>query len=631
MIILNKINKTYQKDVVLKDFNYIFENHGFYLLFGPSGCGKTTLLNLIAGILNADSGSIQYPFEDSVMNHMAYIMQDSYFIDYLTMEENLQLTCKEQSDIELLAEKFNVLDKLKQLPEQLSGGEKQRFSILQALLTQKNIILLDEPTASLDKENKKVIFEILKQLKRNILIICVSHDVCAKEYCDYIIDFHKLEKYQATILDMTIEKENSVKPFIRKKIFPYVSLQKRKKERYSLFLFSIILIIGFLIVSFSLNPNEKLMEMLGDTYHSNYAVAYVPIDEVSNIKNQYKSIVDTVYPLNYGAKYFEDEQKDGNSAIVEVPQYAHSLTFETLPLSGFYYHDHIVAGSYFTKKNEIMLGIHYAKSLNENFEQLIGTEIKLPMPNGVEKFKVAGVFKEFGKNENYYLQTAYSIQNINDNIFFNEEYTNQYLYDDKMSSYEIQGASKGKSKMIIYFDSFSNMMDFYEKNEVYEINDAEHIYVVPISDRFQDIMSTFRSISIILVPTSLVAILFSSLFYVFSRKQYFINSLRNICVYQYYGYSWNVVVRAQIVYILREIVGSVSIGVVMSMFTAFILNQINKIFHFFPFYPFTMNLIPIVLTAIVIVCFVTSILMLNFKAINKTRWYDLLKVRRDLL
>lgn len=628
MIILQHIFKSYQKDLVINDFNYRFEDHGFYLLFGPSGCGKTTLLNILAGILKPDSGDIQYAFDHSnLMDHMAYIMQDSYFVDYLTMRENLLITCENEEEMKERAKSFQIDDKLEHLPEQLSGGEKQRFSILQALLSKKKVIILDEPTAGLDKENKEVVFEMLRDLKEQVLIICVSHDACAKEYCDEVIDFTNPTKYLLPIQDKILKQDKEMnQPYIKKDLYQMIRLQKRKKEKYSLILFSVILMLGLLIVAFSFRPNDKLIDMLGDSYHYNYAVAYVPSQHVSDLKTEYKGVLDIVYPISYGIKYFEDESQDGNSAEVSVPDYAHSMTYETLPIQGFFYHNHIAAGQYVQKKDEIMLGNEYAKTLNPDVNQLIGTTVKIPMPNGIEEFRVAGVFSEFGKEERYYLQAAHDVDRLNHNIFFNNSYSNQYIYDNKNSTYEDIGMYAGKSKVVIYFDSFSNLMNFYET-----VEGSSGIVVVPISESFQVIMSNFNFISVILLPTSLVSVLFSALFYIFSRKQYVINSMKNICVYQYYGYTWEKIITNQVKYIFKEVVGCVGISLFGSLVIACCINECNKAFHIVPYYPFSIQLLPLLLIVIVVSIFIFSVVVLNFKMMKKNSWYDVLKERRDLI
>ena len=101
LIVLEHIEKSFDEQQVLSDFSYTFKDKGSYLIYGPSGCGKTTLINIIAGIETIDHG--RYTINgDTITNatrrnslflSMSYITQDSYFIDYLTVQENLELSC----------------------------------------------------------------------------------------------------------------------------------------------------------------------------------------------------------------------------------------------------------------------------------------------------------------------------------------------------------------------------------------------------------------------------------------------------------------------------------------------------------------------------------------------------------
>ena len=162
---------------------------------GPSGSGKSTFLHLAAGLLDADSGSIEIGGEDILKmgdaaatkfrrRRIGVVFQAYNLLETLDVEENIALTAKLDSksvDKERLAD---LLAKLglggceKKFPSQLSGGERQRVAIARALYSDPEVILADEPTGNLDVEQSKAICALLKELnlKEKCSILLVTHD-----------------------------------------------------------------------------------------------------------------------------------------------------------------------------------------------------------------------------------------------------------------------------------------------------------------------------------------------------------------------------------------------------------------------------------------------------------------------
>ena len=243
IIRLNNISKSFGDQKILNDFSYSFKNNGLYLLYGPSGSGKTTLLNIIMG-LTSFKGSLDIynnSYIDSVDNTFAkkaisYITQNSYFINYLTVFDNLRL-CQDNSKIIYdYLDKFSLLNKKDSYPNELSGGEKERVSIISALLQNKKILILDEPTASLDKKNRDIVFKLLSELKKDILIICATHDNDLKNICDEVIDFESLKSKKSTSKMLTYENKNARQANLIK--FMLKSLTYKNRERKSGFFFT---------------------------------------------------------------------------------------------------------------------------------------------------------------------------------------------------------------------------------------------------------------------------------------------------------------------------------------------------------------------------------------------------------
>ena len=176
-------------------------------LMGPSGCGKSTLLKVLLGLYTYKNGKICFNgqkmrTEDIVSSRkrIAYISQDSVFFKG-TIKENLFLGTKgSMKAVEELSEKFDLYEEIKELPNtwntllnsgttNLSVGQKKRLDLVRAFLREKDIIILDEPTSALDMQRRKKLFEYLESIKRDKIIIVVTHNVDEREYFDKIMFF----------------------------------------------------------------------------------------------------------------------------------------------------------------------------------------------------------------------------------------------------------------------------------------------------------------------------------------------------------------------------------------------------------------------------------------------------------
>ena len=210
MIELRNISKIYKTAnykiiaVSIENLNFFYSK--FYAIVGPSGSGKSTLLHLIAGLDRPDNGviivnnkNITELKNDELSKfrneNIGIIFQKDNLIKELTIIENLRiiLDLNNKSEnykmITTLLEDFKILAAADKFPNELSGGERQRISIIRALILQPKIIIADEPTANLDSENAKYIFQLLKNIvKDNSLVIAATHDLIIKNYCDEIIN-----------------------------------------------------------------------------------------------------------------------------------------------------------------------------------------------------------------------------------------------------------------------------------------------------------------------------------------------------------------------------------------------------------------------------------------------------------
>jgi len=158
---------------------------GVYCITGPSGCGKTTLLNMIAGVLEPDSGTVV--FEDSEKGPVSYLFQEPRLLPWRTVLENCTLVCDDSERALHFLELAGLSDKAGRFPSELSGGERQRAAFARAFCYKSNVILMDEPFQNLDAELKRnlasVFFSMLAKDSRTV--VWASHDlelarICAK-------------------------------------------------------------------------------------------------------------------------------------------------------------------------------------------------------------------------------------------------------------------------------------------------------------------------------------------------------------------------------------------------------------------------------------------------------------------
>ena len=166
--------------------NFSFSGRGLLVFSGESGCGKTTLLNTIAGYLHPMSGSVELALKE--VHSIAYLPQKAW-IKNATVRENLSVTAAFASDEDMLRvlERLELSDELLthhngldtvigEHGQGLSGGQMQRIALARVLLNPPELILLDEPTASLDLKSRLVITGVLDELKSRALVVVATHD-----------------------------------------------------------------------------------------------------------------------------------------------------------------------------------------------------------------------------------------------------------------------------------------------------------------------------------------------------------------------------------------------------------------------------------------------------------------------
>ncbi|QQM98246.1 ABC transporter ATP-binding protein [Staphylococcus pseudintermedius] len=176
-------------------------------IVGPSGSGKSTFLTMAGALQKPTSGDIiigtqkitdlsQKALARVRIQQIGFILQTSNLVPFLTVKQQFQLLKKPkkdvmaQQDFDALIQQLGLESVMNQLPSEISGGQKQRVAIAKAIYTNPDIILADEPTASLDTENAMSVMEILKNesKRRNKMCMIVTHDERLTAYCDKVFE-----------------------------------------------------------------------------------------------------------------------------------------------------------------------------------------------------------------------------------------------------------------------------------------------------------------------------------------------------------------------------------------------------------------------------------------------------------
>ncbi|WP_342566742.1 ABC transporter ATP-binding protein [Psychrobacillus sp. FSL K6-4046] len=210
-LVLNNVTKSFKEGDstvdALKNVSLTVAPGDFIAIIGPSGSGKSTLLSIAGALLQPTKGEVlvggtnvgnmkEKDLSAFRLTDIGFVLQTSNLIPYLNVLDQLLLVCKmkgkvtpaEKAFAKELLNDLGLGSKLSKFPNELSGGERQRVAIARSFVNNSNIILADEPTASLDSNRA---FEVVKQIRkevkeRNKAAVMVTHDERMLEFCDKV-------------------------------------------------------------------------------------------------------------------------------------------------------------------------------------------------------------------------------------------------------------------------------------------------------------------------------------------------------------------------------------------------------------------------------------------------------------
>ncbi|MBL1072097.1 ABC transporter ATP-binding protein [Lactobacillus kitasatonis] len=212
VIELKNVKKVYGKGnaqvEALKNINFKADKGEVVLIMGPSGAGKSTFLTIAGSLQKPTSGEVLINGEDISdfsakkrnelrLNRIGFVLQAYNLVPFLPVEEQFTLVDKVKKQNNLSRDELNdllkqlgITDLVKKYPSELSGGQQQRVAIARALYANPEILLADEPTASLDTKNVEEVGQLFKDLakKRDKAVMLVTHDPRLEKYADHIYE-----------------------------------------------------------------------------------------------------------------------------------------------------------------------------------------------------------------------------------------------------------------------------------------------------------------------------------------------------------------------------------------------------------------------------------------------------------
>ena len=425
MLTLSNISKIYKNKHrlvhALDDINLSFPNKGLVFILGESGAGKSTLLNLISLQEKQTKGKIYIEGKDtsSLKKNKLGILRSSYFgiifqdlnlINDFNVFQNIAIAKQikhEEVNKEEIVQLFNKLQLdeslLYEKVDNLSGGQRQRIAIIRALIKDPKVIICDEPTGSLDSKNATSIFDILKEISKEKLVIVVSHnELLANKYADRII---KLEL--GHIVD-DIDKNNSSLSKIDESDITNIDIDKLKtthlnfkttiKLAFNSFKKNIVRLIFAMFTTFislavfssgmtlyAYNEEEVLLKQAAIDGFTYLKLIDMKDAELASDSNKY-----TIEDVNYAEKIFDNKIIIGNytpfknyinwsNKGLEPPRIAYCGQNNFNELSFDY------IGDYPNENNEVGISDQtlknyyrmYNLNFNNDYESYVGSKINI--------------------------------------------------------------------------------------------------------------------------------------------------------------------------------------------------------------------------------------------------------------
>lgn len=373
MMKIKNFTKKFGSRIIYDNFSITLPKNGVVAITGESGSGKTTLLNAIAGLdfdysgeIIINSTNLKLLSDDKIrdyrIHNIGYVFQNFNLLNLDNVETNIVLPFDSTSNASKIIKerKVNELTKLlgisklkKENVNKLSGGEKQRVAIARAMINSPKIILCDEPTGALDEKNSEQIYDILKKISVNALVIIASHDYeGVSKIADLILEINdgkvfakdgngKNRKEEQNLLENhQVVSESTLTPNFKFKH----SFHKLKSKKYRSLITNAMLSLSLTGIGLSIilatSVSTRIQEAFSNIINGNQIVMSPKQESVNTFSNIYSASLSKIKEINnkyeyyldgYGANYivnFEDFFKDRND--VDVTSTAYRINIPSL-------------------------------------------------------------------------------------------------------------------------------------------------------------------------------------------------------------------------------------------------------------------------------------------------------------
>ena len=428
---------------IIKDVSFKLPSCGMVVLSGKSGSGKTTILNLITNTIKKSSGKIFFDGHDYDTkkrseidlirkNDISVVYQNEGLIEDLTIEENLKVClCAKGiafSDVKGLYEQYIEMLGLSMCLNtkayNLSGGERVRVRILQAIIVEPKVLILDEPTASLDLENSKIVMEFLNSIKDKILIVLSTHDLellDGYEYSIIKINYGRIE--YINILDTTLNQKDELKR--GKTNIKYISKKVFRQKNIRVVLNTVLLCISMVLVML---PCMMAFYNKADFFYNAYKTIDYDTYIISSVNyERMYTDMNTIYYDNFDThKYKKLKFREFNYQAYEIIGNIKNniIVDNDIQTNGIVLTDYMI---YMMKENGLVKkDVSIGSTINLSGNDLVIVDV-------VETNYLW--YLSLDKN-NMIVEGAY-VDIYYKNIFLNEEYAKKLMdsYDDEEAKY----------------------------------------------------------------------------------------------------------------------------------------------------------------------------------------------------
>ncbi|MFA6861462.1 MAG: ATP-binding cassette domain-containing protein [Bacilli bacterium] len=389
-------SKSVKGKILLKDVNISFPSHGLFLIKGPNGAGKTTLLSILSGLDSSFDGEliflgnkIDVKNKNSYFDeHVSFVPQNNLVFDDVSVVDNVFLSnnIKDRKKAIDVLKDFGLENNINQGVSSLSDGEKQRLCLARAFYNLKDIVLLDEVTAFLDKDTREIIWKQIAKISKDHLVLFVTQEVIDKK----TDDINGLLEIQNQNCNFVLYKSGP-KMMETRALAPKIKSNHTFINNIKMFnpYYIVILLFAFLFsfasilfgnLYFSL-PEERLSEITYQNYINTANAYYIS-------PKQKSKFTQTQFGLSMTSFSIKDENNDNYSIGNQVFGIFTSDSYGNSNIR-------MIKGKYPKSSDELIISSFCYDALDRG-----GEFSEFSIDNGITQYRIVGVYE--GKNsENY--------------------------------------------------------------------------------------------------------------------------------------------------------------------------------------------------------------------------------------